>query len=201
MSPDITRLLVGADKRSSLADSGSAARVLTGTPAVTAPSTANDRALSAPLFPPEKSYHRARQEHLFHAERDREEVRKGITAIIPRLAGPFDPMNGRYNREESVIGHSCVMVLRMRVASPACRAIGRAWRESRRKSSFTDTVYYFLRSDWRVCLGGPGEPSGVVRRPRPRPPRLADGSDALGARRRGSPAREKGYASCNIVMR
>jgi len=90
--------------------------VLTGTPAVTAPSTANDRALSAPLFPPEKSHHRARQEHLFHAERDREEVRKGITAIIPRLAGPFDPMNGRYNREESVIGHSCVMVLRMRVA-------------------------------------------------------------------------------------
>ena len=52
MSPDITRLLVGADKRSSLAECGSAARVLTGTPAVTAPSTANDRAPSAPQFPP-----------------------------------------------------------------------------------------------------------------------------------------------------
>ena len=86
------------------------------TSAVTAPSTANDPAPSAPQFPPKNLISRARQEHLFHAERDREEVRKGITAILPRLAGPFDPMNGRYNREESVIGHSCVMVLRMRVA-------------------------------------------------------------------------------------
>ena len=127
MSPDITRLLVGADPEASLAECENAARVRATTSAVTAPSTANDRALSAPLFPPEKSHHRARQEHLFHAERDREEVRKGITAIIPRLAGPFDPMNGRYNREESVIGHSFVMVLRMRVAGPADGRSGRAW--------------------------------------------------------------------------
>ena len=116
MSPDITRLLVGADKRSSLAECGSAARALTGTSAVAAPSTANDPAPSAPQFPPKNLITVRGREHLFHAERDREEVRKGITAIIPRLAGPFDPMNGRYNREESVIGHRYVMVLRMRVA-------------------------------------------------------------------------------------
>ena len=116
MSPDITRLLVGADKRSSLAECGSAARALTGTSAVAAPSTANDCAPSAPQFPPKNLISRLASRAPLHAERDREEVRKGITAIIPRLAGPFDPMNGRYNREESVIGHSCVMVLRMRVA-------------------------------------------------------------------------------------
>ena len=70
--------------------------------------------------------------------------------------------------------------------------VGRLGAHGENREEKVRSQYYFLRSDWRVCFGGPGEPSGVVRRPRPRPPRLADGSDALGARRRGSPAGVKG---------
>ena len=116
MSPDITRLLIGADPEASLAECENAARVRATTSAVTAPSTANDPAPSAPQVPPKNLTSRLAPRAPLHAVRGGEEVRKGITAIIPRLAGPFDPMNGRYNREESVIGHSFVMVLRMRVA-------------------------------------------------------------------------------------
>ena len=127
MSPDITRLLVGVDPEASLAECEDAARVRATTSAVTAPSTANDPAPSAPQVPPKNLTSRLAPRAPLHAVRGREEVRKGITAIIPRLAGPFDPMNGRYNREESVIGHSFVMVLRMRVAGPADGRSGRAW--------------------------------------------------------------------------
>ena len=127
MSPDITRLLIGADPEASLAECENAARVRATTSAVTAPSTANDPAPSAPQVPPKNLTSRLAPRAPLHAERGGEEVRKGIIAIIPRLAGPFDPMNGRYNREESVIGHSFVMVLRMRVAGPADGRSGRAW--------------------------------------------------------------------------
>ena len=115
MSPDITRLLIGADPEASLAECEDAARVRATTSDVTAPSTANDPAPSAPQVPPKNLTSRLAPRAPLHAVRGREEVRKGITAIIPRLAGP----NGRYNREESVIGHSFVMVLRMRVAQAA----------------------------------------------------------------------------------
>ena len=50
----------------------------------------------------------------------------------------------------------------------------------------------FSTYDWRVCLGGSGNPSGVVRRPRPRLYGLVDGADALGGARRKSPEGEKG---------
>ena len=143
MSPDITRLLVGADPEASLPECENAARVRATTSAVTAPSTANDPAPSAPQVAPKNLTSRLAPRAPLHAERGGEEVRKGITAIIPRLAGPFDPMNGRYNREESVIGHSFVMVLRMRVTGPADGRSGRAWPKNslfHTESTFFHTV-------------------------------------------------------------
>ena len=97
MSPDITRLLIGADPEASLAECEDAARVRATTSAVTAPSTANDPAPSAPQVPPKNLTSRLAPRAPLHAERGpREEVRKGIIAITPRLAGPFDPINGLY---------------------------------------------------------------------------------------------------------
>ena len=180
MSPDITRLLIGADPEASLAECENAARVRATTSAVTAPSTANDPAPSAPQVPPKNLTSRLAPRAPLHAVRGGEEVRKGITAIIPRLAGPFDPMNGRYNREESVIGHSFVMVLRMRVAGPARRTVGRAWPRTRfftlRADFFT---LYRLESKLRRSRGtigrgqaippAPSTPGGRLRRARGRP--------------------------------
>ena len=49
-----------------------------------------------------------------------------------------------------------------------------AMAENRDKSLFP---WYRLQVCWKVCLGGSGEPSGVVRRPRQRPHRPVDGPD------------------------
>ena len=118
-----------------------------------------------------------------------QEVQKGVGATLSAFPGVIDHMNGPQIQRESVIGETGVMVLRLDMPIAGYRKGRPPSRRNVKKSSFLILLSTY---DWRVCLGGSGKPSGVVRRPRPRLYGLVDGPDALGGARRKSPAGVKG---------
>ena len=115
--------------------------------------------------------------------------RKGFTSIKNRAHRPFGHTYGALSRILGAIAQTEVMVLR-------CRVVGWTGRPPSRAGGQREPDGCSLR--WfRPLLpstdpGGPGEPSGALRRPPGAPPRPRPGGRTDGGRASESPVRERG---------
>ena len=157
--------------------------------AMIAPSTAMDSTHSAPPSRPKVHLPTYALSCSDLASDSAQESQEGLRGYAAPSHRPWVDTKRPHCQTLSAIGQWGDALPRVHVRQPSPTDCRPPWQSKRGNGLPVKNSYC---KSCKVCSGGPGEPSNVTGRSRPRPLRPMDGPDALGAREGKSPVRERG---------